>query len=156
MRYFIALLWLIVFTKKLFFWVYLWQLKEYHIGRFLDHFQTYKGKRLIFNYLLLVKILALLGLLFTARFGLTEIKFNLVYFVAFIFFVEALFVFKNFWQKTMKAPVLTRKTLLLLNTGFSFAIFVLFFTFLYQSGDVFWNSFVIVKFHSVCGATLGH
>ena len=67
MRYLIALLWLIIFTKKLFFWVYLWQLKEYHIGRFRDHFRTYKGKRLILSWRLLLKVLILFGIYFSAE-----------------------------------------------------------------------------------------
>src|SRR3989344_8511795 len=119
MRYLIALLWLIIFTKKLFFWVYLWQLKEYHIGRFLDHFRTYKGKKLISNYLLLVKILTLFGIVLSARRGWTDIKFDLVYFTALIFFLEAAFAIKSFWQKTFKRPVLTKKVLTILNTCFS-------------------------------------
>ena len=109
MRYLIALLWLIIFTKKLLFWVYLWQLKEYHIGRFVDHFRTFKGKKLIFNYLLLVKILVLLGIIFSARRGFGGTKFDLVYISAFIFFIEAVFAFKAFGQKTFKRPVLTQK-----------------------------------------------
>jgi len=130
MRYLIALVWLIVFTKKLFFWVYLWQLKEYHLGRFLDHFRTYKGKRLILNYFLLGKILILLGIIYTAKQGLAEIKFALVYSVAFIFFVEALFALRNFRQKTFKKPVLTQKTAVILSTGISFEILLIFFLFL--------------------------
>lgn len=37
-------------AKQILFWIYLWQLKDYHIGRFLDHFRTAKGKRIIFSY----------------------------------------------------------------------------------------------------------
>lgn len=132
MRYLIALLWVIVFSKKLLFWVYLWQLKEYHIGRFLDHFRTHKGKRLILNYLLLIKILALLGMIFAARRGLTDIKFSLVYLTAFIFFIEALFALKAFLQKTFKAPVLTQKTAVILSTGFSFQVLLIFLLFLLE------------------------
>ncbi len=130
MRYLIALLWLVIFTKKLSFWVYLWQLKEYHIGRFIDHFQTYKGKKLIFNYLLLVKILLLLGIIFTARRGLKEFKFDLVYFTAFVFLVESLYIFRAFLRKTLKKPVLTQKIAVILSTGFSFEILLVFTLFL--------------------------
>ena len=132
MRYLIALLWLIIFTKKLLFWVYLWQLKEYHIGRFVDHFRTFKGKKLIFNYLLLVKILVLLGIIFSARRGFGGIKFDLVYISAFIFFIEAVFAFKAFGQKTFKRPVLTQKIAVILSTGFSFEILLIFFLFLLE------------------------
>jgi len=132
MRYLIALLWLIIFTKKLFFWVYLWQLKEYHIGRFIDHFRTYKGKKLIFNYLLLIKVLVLLGMIYTARHGLERAKFFLVYFTAFVFFVESLYVFRAFLRKTLKKPVLTQKIAVILSTGFSFEILLVFTLFLLE------------------------
>jgi len=132
MRYLIALLWLVIFTKKIFFWVYLWQLKEYHIGRFLDHFRTYKGKKLVFNYLPLVKILTLFGIILSARRGWTDIKFDLVYFTALIFFLEAAFAIKSFWQKTFKRPVLTKKVLTILNTCFSLEILIIFFAFLLE------------------------
>ena len=84
---FISILWLIVFAKKLLFWVYLWQLKEYHIGRFLDHFRTHKGKRLIFSPWLLLKILILLGIYLSARLVWTEVKINLVYLEILVFFI---------------------------------------------------------------------
>lgn len=126
MSYLIALLWSIVFLKKLLFWVYLWQLKEYHIGRFFDHFRTYKGKRLVFSYLLLVKVLILFGIFFSAEFNLFEIKLGLVYFIGAVFLVEVLFALKNVWQKTFKKPALTRKTATVLSTGISFGILILF------------------------------
>ena len=43
----IGALWLIRTIRIVLFYLYLWQLKEYHPGRFLDHFRTDKGKRLI-------------------------------------------------------------------------------------------------------------
>ena len=144
MRYLIALLWLIIFTKKLFFWVYLWQLKEYHIGRFIDHFSTYKGKKLIFNYLLLVKILALLGMIFAARRGWTEIKFDLVYFTAFIFLAETLLAIKSFWQKTFKRPVLTQKTAVVLSTGLSFSVSPGIQT------DKIYRGFIVARYFNSC------
>lgn len=136
MTFLISFFWLIVFTKKLFFWTYLWQLKEYHIGRFLDHFRTHKGKRLIFNYLLLVKILALLGIIALAELGLAEIKLSLVYFVVLVFFVEAVFAFRHFWQKTLKRPVLTQKTTVILSTGISFGLLILFSLFIIKLNPV--------------------
>jgi len=55
----IGFFWLIRTVKAVLFWIYLWQLKEYHIGRFLDHFRTHKGKRLFFSYLFIIKLLLL-------------------------------------------------------------------------------------------------
>jgi len=46
MFFLLSILWFIRETKAILFWLYFWQLKEYHIGRFLDHFRTEKGRRL--------------------------------------------------------------------------------------------------------------
>ncbi|MDP3990875.1 MAG: Mur ligase family protein, partial [Candidatus Nealsonbacteria bacterium] len=129
---FIFIVWFIAFAKKLFFWVYLWQLKEYHVGRFRDHFQTSKGKSLIFNYLLLVKIFILLGIFFCVRYGLVEIKTALIYFVALVFLTESIVALKKIRQGTFLKPVLTRKVALILSTGFSVEIFILFSLFILE------------------------
>jgi len=129
---FIALLWLIVFSKKLLFWTYLWQLKEYHIGRFIDHFQTYKGKRLIFSFWLLLKLLVLLGIYLSARLGLSEIKINLVYLAGFLFFIESALFLKNVHQGTYKRPVITRKTAVILTTGLSLEMLMIFSLFILE------------------------
>jgi len=123
---FISIVWLIVFAKKLLFWIYLWQLKEYHIGRFLDHFRTYKGKRLIFSFWLLLKILILLGIYFSARLVWTEVKINLVYLAVFVFFIESAFFLKGVHQGTYKRPVITRKTAVILTTGVSLGALIIF------------------------------
>ncbi|MBU3895910.1 hypothetical protein KKG36_01145, partial [Patescibacteria group bacterium] len=47
--FFIYIFWLIRSALQIFFWLYLWQLKQYHTGRFLDHFKTTNGKKLIFH-----------------------------------------------------------------------------------------------------------
>ena len=60
----LTILWSIVIIKAIFFWLYLWQLKEYHLKRFIDHFRTEKGKRIIFNPLQLFKIALLPALYF--------------------------------------------------------------------------------------------
>ncbi len=39
MKLFITILCFLIFTKVFLFWLWLWQLKEYHLGRFLAHFQ---------------------------------------------------------------------------------------------------------------------
>lgn len=39
MREIIEVLLFLIFAKLFFFWLWLWQLKEYHIGRFLAHFK---------------------------------------------------------------------------------------------------------------------
>lgn len=46
----ISIVWFLVFTKLLIFWVWLWQLKEYHWGRFKAHFETQKIRKLLFSF----------------------------------------------------------------------------------------------------------
>jgi len=46
----IEILWLILMIKSLFFWVWLWQLKEYHWGRFKAYFETLGLGKFIFSY----------------------------------------------------------------------------------------------------------
>ncbi len=43
----VSFFWFLVTLKITLFWVYLWQLKEYHIWRFIDHFRTHKGKKVL-------------------------------------------------------------------------------------------------------------
>jgi len=50
MKIIITILWFLIFTKTLFFWVWLWQLKEYHFGRFRAHFETQKIKKIISSF----------------------------------------------------------------------------------------------------------
>ncbi len=50
MKIFIVICWFLVFTKLLLFWVWLWQLKEYHWGRFLAHFETQKLRKILFSF----------------------------------------------------------------------------------------------------------
>ena len=50
MKLFITILWFLVFTKAFFFWVWLWQLKEYHLGRFKAHFETQKIRKIISSF----------------------------------------------------------------------------------------------------------
>ncbi len=49
MKIFIAVIWFLIFTKLFFFWLWLWQLKEYHWGRFKAHFETQKLRKLFFS-----------------------------------------------------------------------------------------------------------
>jgi len=43
----IAILWFVFFTKQMLFWFWLWQLKEYHWGRFKAHFETQAVKKIL-------------------------------------------------------------------------------------------------------------
>lgn len=130
----LSLLWFIRETKAILFWLYLWQLKEYHIGRFLDHFRTERGKQLFWNKLLILKIL--LVLFFLCGFFLFSFEIlpppvfskniSLYFFEFFVwtpFLILILYIFEavhalfSFFQKKLKKPVLTKKTVVLISTG---------------------------------------
>src|SRR3989344_3617091 len=74
----LSFLWLVRTIKFVLFWVYLWQLKEYHIGRFVDHFRTHKGKQILLNPLQILKYVLLVVLLVNYYF------FNGVFYVLFV------------------------------------------------------------------------
>lgn len=109
-------MWFIVITKKLFFWTYLWQLKEYHIGRLLDHFYTHKGKKIFLNYLNLAKIICVPGLIF-----FSSVFVNIL---CLVFLIETYLAIFRFFKKSLCLPVLTKKTIIILVFGISLVIFV--------------------------------
>ncbi|MFA5228506.1 MAG: UDP-N-acetylmuramoyl-tripeptide--D-alanyl-D-alanine ligase [Candidatus Paceibacterota bacterium] len=99
-------------VKNLLFWEYLWQLKNYHIGRFLAHFSTSKGKKLFINPLVKIIILAL-----------TLVDFNLFYILLFIYLLESLEIIRN----KFIVPQKTSKTIFL--SFFILSIFIFFILF---------------------------
>ena len=50
MKLFITIIWFLTFAKVFLFWLWLWQLKEYHWGRFKAHFETQKIKKIISSF----------------------------------------------------------------------------------------------------------
>ncbi len=50
MKFFILFPGLLLLTKNLFFWIWLWQLKEYHWGRFRAHFETEALKKILSSF----------------------------------------------------------------------------------------------------------
>ncbi|MDP2741759.1 MAG: UDP-N-acetylmuramoyl-tripeptide--D-alanyl-D-alanine ligase [bacterium] len=132
--------WFLRISKHVLFWLYLWQLKEYHVGRFLDHFNTYKGKKLIFNPLLISKIiLVVLFLLSDKTFSYLSYILLLLYSAEFIFFLRAIFV------KTAKTPKITFKTIFLTVVSFIVLILFLLFTF-FLFKDILWASISLLVF----------
>src|SRR3989344_7283182 len=111
--------WFIRTSKFVLFWLYLWQLKEYHVGRFLDHFRTYRGKKLILNYFLLFKIVLAVLFIFAVEFF--PLWFSILFL---IYFLESVIFLKQLWSKSSRKPVRTFKTLFL--TFVSFAVVILF------------------------------
>ena len=46
----LEILWFLIFLKLLFFWLWLWQLKEYHWGRFKAHFEAQAAKKILSSF----------------------------------------------------------------------------------------------------------
>jgi len=114
----IGAIWFIREIKFILFWLFLWQLKEYHVGRFLDHFSTHKGKNIIFNYLLITKVI-LLVVSIIMGFG------NSLLLVLFLIYsAETIIFLRQIYLKTVKKPVRTSKSLFL--GGVSLLVVVLF------------------------------
>ena len=134
----LSFFWFIRTIKVVLFWLYLWQLKEYHFGRFRDHFRTEKGKKLLFNTLILLKIFFLLLIVYShilsdnpptdSWLGVFIFSFIGLFF---IYTIEALKAIRDFIQKTIIRPIFTKKIILLFSI--SIAIIILFFYFIIQS-----------------------
>ncbi len=110
----ISIFWFFRESKYILFWLYLWQLKEYHIARILDHFKTEKGKKLFLNPILFAKIVLSALLLISNAF------FAFCFFVLFLIYLLECGVFaKTILAKQIKKPVKTSKTLFLIFTSFA-------------------------------------
>ncbi len=109
----ITFLWFVITIKYVLFWIYLWQLKEYHVGRFLDHFTTHKGRKLIFGTFTILKVILLI--IFSVSYYLFPIVF---YILLFVYLVEALLFIFNIIRRNFKKPILTTKTIFLMLVSF--------------------------------------
>ncbi len=104
MANFIGFFWAIRTIKFVLFWVYLWQLKNYHVGRFVDHFRTHQGKKIFFNTLYLVKLFLLFLLFINPVF---------LYIVLFTYVAENSIFFLQIYKKNVRLPKFTLKAILL-------------------------------------------
>lgn len=130
--YLLAIFWFIRQTKAILFWLYLWQLKEYHIGRFIDHFRTQKGKRIFLNFLFIFKIFLIFLIVLSQPGHLFPESFLLKALFLVIFSIYLLEVFKFFFdfsQKRFLKPVFTKKIIFLFSLNFFFLLFYLFIFF---------------------------
>jgi UDP-N-acetylmuramoyl-tripeptide--D-alanyl-D-alanine ligase len=131
--YLLSTLWLFRQIKSILFWLYLWQLKEYHIGRFIDHFQTEKGKRIFLNKIFLLKIVLLF--LFVSVSSLRPMLFWLILFLYFLEFLKFLY---DFSKKQILKPIFTSKIISLFSFSFLFTLFYLFAFFQNKEFLIFW------------------
>jgi UDP-N-acetylmuramoyl-tripeptide--D-alanyl-D-alanine ligase len=120
--------WFFKEVKSFLFWTYLWQLKNYHIGRFLAHFDTYNGKKIIRNWELFFKCLILLGILLVISSStylysdsvnsfLNKISLFIIACIPLVFFLyilEGSLSIIGLLRKRIKKPAMTSKVSLLL------------------------------------------
>ncbi len=136
--------WFVRNVKHILFWIYLWQLKQYHRRRFFDHFLTEKGKKLIFHPLQIFKIVLLIFCFIIALFFYNDYVFFLPLFLFLLYFIESLFYFKSLFAGKAKNPHFTKKTVFLF--GANILVLILFFTLLFFLTNIFWFAFFLLLF----------
>ena len=122
----LSILWFIRTLKIVLFYLYLWQIKEYHIKRFIDHFRTSKGASLIFNVLNIIKIFLFSSLIL------------LFYLLPFIYLFEFFKALLDIYKRRLRKPVITRKTLLLIISAISLEVLFILI--------LFWKTKLVVWF----------
>jgi len=155
----LSFFWFIRTTKAILFWFYLWQLKEYHIGRFIDHFRTEKGKKLLFNYILFLKFILIFVFLqfFLKSLPLCQKYYGNLFlssFLIILYFFESTKGFYDFFQKKLKTPTFTKKIIFLIFASFLFQFFYFFSIFQKNSFPLFLLIFDIFTLAIVSGIIL--
>ncbi len=128
MFFLLNILWFFRTSKYVLFWLYLWQLKEYHIGRFADHFRTHKGKKILSNFLQIFKIV-LLAFLFISR----DLFIYLFLVLFLVYLLETLLFLYGVIKKSVKKPAITSKTLFLIIVSFVFIFLFLFWIYDFEN-----------------------
>lgn len=130
--YYLALFafWMAAMHRQILFWLYLWQVKEYHPGRFWAHFETQKGRRIFINPLFLGKIAILL---FAFAYYYFVHKIGLIIGLALVLYLlQGARAFWGILRRNLIHPELTQKSVFLIGAahfvvfGLGFAIFGLF------------------------------
>ncbi len=135
-----SFLWLIRNVKFVLFWIYLWQLKEYHTGRFADHFRTYKGKQIFVSPLPILKVILIVALLANYSF------FNIVFWaLLLVYAVESAVFILGIKQKSIKRPAFTFKAVLLTLIAIALTLAYLFALQTYIT-SMFWLLFLLLAF----------
>lgn len=139
--YFLIFFWFIRQIKAGLFWFYLWQLKEYHLSRFINHFRTEKGRKLLFNPLVVIKIAIFFVFLAMGYISVTlgfydAVADFIILSSAFIFFLiyflEAAKFISSYISNKFIKPVFTKKiqflSLIVLTFTFGFLFYTLRFS----------------------------
>ena len=109
--FYILLLAFLPLVYKIWFWLYVVQLKEYRFDRIYDYLKTPQWKKAIFNILFYIELLVLsCGILFFLRKISQNVMFNI-----FVFFLqfESLFVFYKLLKNWLFFPKKTIRVLIL-------------------------------------------
>ncbi|MDD5639714.1 MAG: UDP-N-acetylmuramoyl-tripeptide--D-alanyl-D-alanine ligase [Candidatus Pacebacteria bacterium] len=135
--------WSIRQSKANFFWLYLWQLKNYHTSRFLAHFDTKAGKS-IFGIIFFIKLFfCLSSLSFILCAYIYEFSYDKITIIAqpiwlFVFMsivlivIEGIYSIRSFLLKRVKKAEPTKKIIFL-----TFIVFALSILFLIITGKNF-------------------
>lgn len=140
---FLLSFWLARSVKQILFWVYLWQLKQYHVGRFLAHFKTENGKKLILQPLQIFKTFLFVAAFICALFFKGNYLLILSPLLFLLYFLESLLYFKKIFSGKTKNPKLTKKTGFLISI--SLLIFIVYpFIIWVISKNIFWFTLAIL------------
>lgn len=122
---FTSVLFFLLIFRDIFFWVWLWQLKEYRLDRFLVHLrETIQGKGSFFTKIAVLKWFLIFGYVFVV------FKSNLLsayqIFIVLVFSLQFFLILKNFSSAFIKRPIFTFKAIIILLLSL-FLISLLFF-----------------------------
>jgi UDP-N-acetylmuramoyl-tripeptide--D-alanyl-D-alanine ligase len=112
----LIVLWIVVFFKKVLFWLWLWQTKQYFLKRLIDQFRSKQGKRLLINPINISKLVFLIGLIFTEW---------AIFPLLLIYLLDALLFIKHIVRKNIKYPVINKNTIVLIIGGIGLEILLL-------------------------------
>lgn len=122
MKILLTIIGFFIFFKLLFFWLWLWQLKEYHLGRFKAHFESQAFSKIISSFWRLkypkftLKIAAILlislAIAFSFLYCITHLGNKEIYFPLPVFTVLAL-IFFPLLVLTFQIPVFFLRKILL-------------------------------------------
>ncbi|PJE69549.1 MAG: hypothetical protein COU98_01425 [Candidatus Staskawiczbacteria bacterium CG10_big_fil_rev_8_21_14_0_10_38_10] len=149
MFFLLGVFWFTRTAKNLLFWIYLWQLKEYHIGRFLDHFRTQKGKSLLLNPLQIYKLFFIGLFIVGVSQKWVSPVFILILVLFLVYFIESLVFFNGISGKRVKIPTLTVKTSILISAGMIILVLFPLITF-WIFRDIFWYTVALLVFDIFC------
>ncbi|MCK9578310.1 UDP-N-acetylmuramoyl-tripeptide--D-alanyl-D-alanine ligase [bacterium] len=139
--YIVLIFWIAKQIKTDFFWLYLWQLKNYHIGRFNAHFDTDAGRK-IFGISFFVKaffcLISLSFILCSFLYGFSydniEFLSNTIYiFISasvVLMIIEGMHSLKSLFLEQSKKPEQTKKMIFL--EAITFLVLLVFLIFIFQ------------------------